>query len=296
MQENQDINEQENVNLREQNTRLIAEISGLRNQIDRLQYRTKELQVTNKSLQEQVEKLSKSKKELEELQSQKDDLFALIIHDIKNPAAIIQGLVDLLKSFNYNAVDQQEIIQDIAETTTKIVNLSREVSRVMALEATSLMLDKELVDINIIIEDLFRINRIAADKKMIDLLLKLGKDMPETLMDPQKIAEVIDNMLSNAIKFTPRGGKVLISSNCKNDFIVVDVKDNGLGLSEDDIRSAFKKGTRLSTQPTGGESSTGLGLWIIKKLVEAHDGRVWVKSALGKGSTFSFSLPIIKEK
>ena len=86
---------------------------------------------------------------------------------------------------------------------------------------------------------------------------------------------------------------MLVSSSFRDDYIVVEVKDTGPGLSEEDLRKAFKKGVRLSSQPTGGESSTGLGLWIIKKLVEAHKGRVWVKSAVGKGSTFCFSLPLV---
>ncbi len=288
-----DISSQEKINLLvRDNKNLKSEINGLRSQIDRLQSRTKDLQDSNKSLHEQVQKLSKTKDDLEELQRQKDDLFSLIIHDIKNPAAIIQGLVDLLKSYNYNAVDQQDIIKDIAETTTRIVNLSKEVSRVMALEGTSLNLEMEEADINEIINDVFRVNQISANKKMIDLMKKLGEDIPQAVMDAQKVSEILDNMLSNAIKFTPKGGKVLVSSSFKDDYVVVDVKDNGLGLSEDDLRKAFKKGTRLSSQPTGGESSTGLGLWIIKKLVEAHKGRVWVKSALGKGSTFSFSIPL----
>ncbi len=293
MQENEKVSSQESQNLQEQLDRLTSEITGLRLQIDRMQTRTKELQDSNKSLQEQVDKLNKSKSELEELQKQKDDLFALIIHDIKNPAAIIQGLVDLLSSYNYNAVDQQDIIQDIAETSKRIVSLSKEVSRVMALEGTQLLLYKELCDINLILEDQCAINSPAAERKSINLLMNLSDNLPESMMDPQKISEVVDNILSNAIKFTPKEGKVLVSSSFRDDYIVVEVKDTGPGLSEEDLRKAFKKGVRLSSQPTGGESSTGLGLWIIKKLVEAHKGRVWVKSAVGKGSTFCFSLPLV---
>jgi signal transduction histidine kinase len=77
---------------------------------------------------------------------------------------------------------------------------------------------------------------------------------------------------------------------------VIEVSDNGLGLSEEDIKRAFSKGARLSAQPTNGEHSSGLGLWIVKKIVEAHHGRVWVRSILGKGSTFAFQIPVSQPK
>jgi signal transduction histidine kinase len=117
--------------------------------------------------------------------------------------------------------------------------------------------------------------------------------MPDVDLDYQKIDEVIDNLVSNAIKFSHKGGKIRIKTrkNGNND-VTVEVSDNGLGLTEEDIQRAFQRGSKLSAQPTGGEASSGLGLWIVKKLVEAHNGKVWVKSALGQGSTFAFTIPL----
>jgi signal transduction histidine kinase len=269
-----------------------AELSSLRGQIDALGVRGKELLEQNKDLQESLNRLNNSKLELEELQKQKDELFTMIIHDIKNPAALIKNLVQLLRSYDLTATEQQEVIDDIVETTARIVSLSQEVSRVLALEGSRMTLDLEEVPINEIIDDIVRTNSINAEMKSIELVKELAEELPGVQVDPQKIGEILDNLISNAIKFTQKGGMVKVSSSFDGENVQVDISDNGLGLSESDINNAFHRGSRLSAKPTGSESSTGLGLWIVKKLMEAHHGRVWVKSALGKGSTFSISLPL----
>ncbi len=286
------LSQEEYKRLLSENSDLKAEVKSLRGQIDTLQLRGEELTKQNKELQEKVNKLASKKEELEELQKQKDDLFAMVIHDIKNPASIIKSLVELLRSYDLSATEQQEVIQDIVETTSKIVSLSQEVSRILALESSRLILDIESVPINNIINDVIRINTANANKKQIKIISELDDKLPNAQVDPQKYAEIVDNILSNAIKFTQKGGIVKIKSYKSDNSIVVDITDNGLGLSENDIKNAFQRGARLSTRPTEGEPSSGLGLWIVKKLVEAHKGKVWVKSALGKGSTFSFSVPV----
>ncbi len=278
-----------------ENSNLKAEIVALRGQIDALQLRSRDMYVQNKELKDHIDRLSKSKVELEELQTQKDDLFAVVIHDIKNPAALIKSLVELLRSYDLTASEQQEVINDIFETTKKIVSLSQEVTRILSLESNFINLNLDKVDLRDIIKDVQKRNTISATNKSISVLLDLAEDIPETYMDYQKIDEVLDNLISNAIKFSHSGGKVRILSKIKEDHLVVEISDNGLGLSEEDITQAFQRGVKLSAQPTGGEHSSGFGLWIVKKLIEAHKGSVWVKSTLGKGSTFAFSIPMIFE-
>ena len=275
-----------------ENQSLKDEVEALRAQINILQGRSYELNKQNKDLEEKAEKLSKGKKELEELQKQKDELFAIIIHDIKNPVALIKSLVELLRSYDLTATEQMEIIDDIFETTTKIVSLSQEVSRILSLESTAITLNLETYNINEIITDVFRRNSVASKNKKISMLLDLGNDIPQVELDYQKVDEIIDNLISNAIKFSHSGGEIRIKSINAEDNVVVEISDNGLGLSEVDIQKAFQRGSRLSAKPTANEPSSGLGLWIVRKLVEAHNGRVWVRSALGKGSTFAFAMPV----
>ncbi len=279
-----------------ENSNLRAEISALRGQIDALQARASEMRRQNNELQERLNQLSNSKEELEKLQAQKDELFALIIHDIKNPAALIKSLVDLLRSYDLSAVEKQEIIDDIAETTARIVSLSQEVTKILALETTRLELNLEPVQIENIVRDVVNRNYVAAKNKNIEMTYEVAKNLPDVELDPQKIDEVVDNLVSNAIKFTQNGGKVHIRTYLENKSVIVEVNDNGLGLTEEDIKKAFQRGAKLSAQPTGNETSTGLGLWIVRKLIDAHNGRVWVKSTLGKGSSFAFSLPVKQNK
>jgi signal transduction histidine kinase len=116
--------------------------------------------------------------------------------------------------------------------------------------------------------------------------------LPDVPVDHSKIASVVDNLLTNAIKYTYAGGSIRIYGESSLSEIQIHVKDTGQGLTPDDKKKVFATFTKLSAKPTGGESSTGLGLAIVKKIVEIHGGRVWVKSEHGKGSTFSFSLPM----
>lgn len=285
------ITKEEYEKLLSENAALKAELASMKGQIDAMNQRTSELSKRNKELEEKLEKLSKSKNDLEELAKQKDELFAVVIHDIKNPAALIKNLVDLLRSYDLTANEQQEIIEDIAETTLKIVKLSQEVTKILTLESGLMNLDFEPAPINVIIEDVVTRNKIAAQKKGMKLFTELTNDLPDVEMDAQKIEEVLDNLISNAIKFTQEGGSVRVKAYKELRDIIVEVSDNGLGLSEEDVAKAFRRGQKLSASPTGGESSTGMGLWIVKKIIDAHHGKVWIKSLLGKGSTFAFSLP-----
>lgn len=275
-----------------ENSELRAEIAALRGQIDALNVRGDQLSKQNKELQANLNKLESSRDEIEELQKQKDELFAVVIHDIKNPASLIKSLVELLTSYDLTATEQQEIIKDIAQTTSKIVSLSQEVTKILSLESSKIQLSFDTNDLNDVIKDVNQRNQIAAKNKSIKLFTDLMENLPEAEFDYQKIDEVLDNLVSNAIKFTPNGGTVRIKSSKELNNLVVEISDNGLGLNEDDLKHTFKRGAKLSAQPTAGESSTGLGLWIVKKLVESHNGRVWVKSSIGKGSTFAFSIPL----
>lgn len=278
-----------------ENTNLRAETSALRGQIDALNSRSEELRKQNLELKEKVDKLSRSKAELEELQQQKDELFSVIIHDIKNPAALIKSLVELLRSYDLTASEQQEIINDILDTSTRIVSLSQEVSRILALESTLMTLNLEPASINEIVKDVVLSNSINAQAKNIGIYVDIDENIEEFSLDKYKVYEVLDNLISNAIKFTQKGGEVRVKTKKESNRVIIEVADNGLGMTEEDINQAFQRGVRLSAKPTAGEPSSGLGLWIVRRLVETMKGRIWIRSALGKGSTFSFYIPITKE-
>jgi signal transduction histidine kinase len=277
-----------------ENANLKEELKALRMQIDRMQEQSRNLVIQNKGLQETINMSNKSKHELEELQHQKEDLFAAIVHDIKNPASVIKGLVDLLTNYDSTANDFDDIMKDISASSVRILKLSSEISKIMALEGTELKMHYDTVDINDIAQDVFTRNSYSARNKNLTYECMFDNNLPEVSLDIFRIDEVMDNLISNAIKYTQNGGSILVETTFDKDknHIVYSVSDTGQGLSEEDIKGTFQKGTTLSSKPTGGESATGLGLWIVKKMIEAHDGYVWVKSKKGEGSTFAFSIPV----
>jgi len=275
-----------------ENNQLRSKLAFLEVKMEKMNDKIKELNTNNKELSERAEQLNKSKEKLEELQSQKDELLSMIVHDLKNPASTIKNFIELLESYDLNAVEQQEIMSGLLETSSHILELADEVSKIMSIEKTSFKLNLSLHSINEAVDIIAKRNLPNAQKKNISLEVKKDETIPEISMDFNKIKEVIDNFVNNAIKFAPEGITVIIRTKNKGENVIVEVEDNGYGLSETDVQKAFEKGTKLSTKPTGGESSSGLGLWITKKIIEAHKGRVWVKSAKGTGSTFAFQIPI----
>ncbi len=267
----------------------------LRNQLHELNTNVQDLERANLHLIEQKEKLEKSKYKLELLHSQKEEMFAMAIHDIKNPASAIRGYIDLLNSFDLNAIEQQEIMVSLVSTSEDIVKMSQDMCSILAKAMPEPSLNFTKHQIGGIIETVVNQNLSYSKTKKVKLTKKIASHMPEINIDAEKIEEALDNLINNAIKFAPPETIIEISTYLKEEkkkTIVVQVKDNGVGLSEEDLRRSFQKGATLSAKPTGLEQSSGLGLWIVKKIVEEHGGNVWVESKLGIGSTFAFELPV----
>ncbi len=277
--------------LKEEVVQVRKENDQLQSMVQDLSRKTQELNSQNKELEVQVDRVSKVKSELESLQQQKDDVFAVIVHDIKNPASLIKNLVDLLRSYDLNSNETHEVLQDIVDTTTRIVSMSQELSRVMAMDQVEIQVSRHDVDVCSLVQSVTRRNNSAAQKKGIHIECAVPATAVHSELDNEKIEEVVDNLLSNAIKFSLPGTTVTISVQTGPDFFSIDVTDQGIGMSKEDIQNAFQRGVRLSARPTADEPSSGLGLWIVKRLVEAHDGSVTVQSEVGIGTTFTVMLP-----
>jgi len=267
----------------------------LKKKIEELNLNVETLEKANVHLVEQKEKLAVSKRNLELLHAQKEELFAMAVHDIKNPASAIRGYIELLNSYDLNAVEQQEIISSLVASSEDIVKLSQDMCSIIAKAMPEPKLKFIECSLKRIIDDVYNQNLSYAKAKKVKLINKSTVDLPLVKVDPEKIEEAIDNLVNNAIKYAPLNTIVEVRSFIKTTdkkYIVVEVEDNGVGLAEEDLKRSFKKGSVLSAKPTGLEQSSGLGLWIVKKIIDEHGGKVSVESKLGVGSTFSFLLPI----
>jgi signal transduction histidine kinase len=282
--------------------RMIDELKNQKEENEYLKKKIKELNTNiemleqvNVNLLKQKERLSESKRQLELLHIQKEELFAIAIHDIKNPAAAIQGYIQLLNSYDLNAHEQHEIILSLASSSENIVKLSQNMCEIIAKSMPEPKIGLVSSSLTNIINDVCNQNMSYAKTKKVKLLNKSSRDIPEIQIDAEKIQEALDNFINNAIKYAPPETTVEVKSYVKQGekrSVVVEVTDNGVGLSETDAEKCFQKGMILSSVPTGLEQSSGLGLWIVKRIIEDHKGKVWVNSKLGAGSTFGLEIPL----
>jgi len=270
----------------------IEENTHLQKKIKDLEFQVSSLENANGNLVKQKQKLTESQRQLEELQAQKEDLFAMAIHDIKNPASAIKGCIDLLNSYDLNATEQQEIMSSLIISSENICKLSQNMCQIIARKKPEPSLNFSNVQLKTLIDEVCLNNTSYAKAKKIRLINKSSIGLPEIKADEAKIQEVIENLINNAIKYGPPDTVVEVRTYVKNKSILIEVTDNGVGLSADDLKQVFQKGAVLSAKPTGMEKSSGIGLWSVKKIVEEHHGRVWVDSKQGIGSTFGIEMPI----
>lgn len=190
----------------------------------------------------------------------------------------------------YVSEDQKEFLQIIHSTSEEMLTLVNDLLDVSVIESGKLELQCQKGSINSLIEDRIKINKVIAKKQNITLHSDLA-EIPESMFDPNRITQVMDNLISNAIKFSPHDLNIYVTSKMHNNMVRVSVKDEGPGISKEDQSRLFGEFQRLAAQPTDGEKSTGIGLSIVKKIVEVHGGTISVFSKLGEGATFSFELP-----
>lgn len=232
---------------------------------------------------------------LEQLNDRKNEFLGIVAHDLRNPLGSIIGYVRLILTELRDNAESVSLakgdLRAVLQTAEAMSHLISSLLDVAAIESGKITLDRHPDDLTSLLHECERLHRRYAEQKNIRLVID-NDPVPETTFDRARIREVIDNLLSNAIKYTHPGGTVRVSCDTTDREIVMHVADTGQGLSARDIQSAFVSFGRLSSRPTAGEPSTGLGLAIVKKIVELHGGRVWVESEVGRGSTFSFSIPI----
>lgn len=255
--------------------------------------RTKELQLANTSFREINDKLEDAIEELTVLGSEKDEFMGIAVHDLRNPIGGIRSLALLLESAQTLTPEKvQSIGAMMRKSSDTMLTLIGNLLNVNELERGAAQFSPETFDISLLLRDIADDYADRATAK--NITIQYAENTPEARVYGDRTAclQIFDNIISNAVKYSPRGKRIWIDVNAGKDGMVrVMVKDEGAGFSIEDKQRLFGKFARLSNEPTGGEQRTGLGLSIVKRLVEAQSGRVWCESELGRGATFVVELP-----
>ena len=256
---------------------------------ERVAARTQELTNANRRLAAQWARLRQAN-------SFKSEILGTVAHDLKNPLGVILGRTEILKemiagagALDENVKVQIAYIRDAANRLTEMVDDL--VADAMA-DALDITVRREPVDITVLVQEVAEANRPLAARKQQTITVAAPANHI-AMCDADRVREAIDNLVSNAVKYSPLGGAIDLLVGEEDGGILVQVSDQGAGLSPEDISRLFGRFQRLSAKPTAGESSTGLGLSIVKRIVDLHGGRIAVESAgPGQGATFKMTLPV----
>ncbi len=225
---------------------------------------------------------------------EKTALLSITAHDLKNPLQAIWGLLDILE-IKIDRLEKEEILEiiyDIKNSTKTAIHITKDLLDLHKYEAGKFnLLVTTFSPFDILMNLIDQYQRIS-DEKQIRILLKNEIDDVSIYADKNKVERVLENLISNAVKFSPFNTKITISLKLKPKSLVISIKDEGPGLSDSDKKQLFKKFAKLSAKPTGGETSSGLGLSIVKLLTEAMGGSVYCISEFGNGAEFFVEFPI----
>jgi signal transduction histidine kinase len=235
--------------------------------------------------------------ELEQLNKQINRFVGMVVHDLRSPLNCLIGFNDLLlfdrDKLDSESVEMVELMKNSAKGMLEIVNDLLDVS---VLESTNITANTSDCDIKHVIDQSVRQSRALAAKKNIQIDVIIGKDIRPIEADNSKLVQVFINLISNSVKYSNCGTRIEIYVSMEEAFVAIDVVDQGLGIPQEDIKGLFKPFHKTSVRPTAGEKSTGLGLFIVRKIIEAHQGTISVFSVVGEGSKFSVKLPVPLKK
>jgi two-component system, OmpR family, sensor kinase len=247
----------------------------------------------NNDLVNTQRELNKSNHQLAQLNDQKNQLIGIAAHDLRNPLGVISGYLQFIKGTGDNLNEAQIAMLDkTVQTTQKMTSMLEELLDMSELESGKVTLNLKKVDLNQILKDNIELNQVIADAKSI----KIHLESPGALfirIDDSKVEQVISNFISNAIKYSHPETNIYVALSFDDKTVTVTVRDQGQGIPKDELKNVFEPFKTTSVKSTGGEKSTGLGLAITKKVIEAHKGKIGVKSKVAQGSEFYFELPLL---
>jgi signal transduction histidine kinase len=262
-----------------------------------LEEKREELERLNEQLTASNAELNEANARLRELAEMREEFLALTTHDLRSPLTVISGVISFFTSGRLGELspEQKNMVAMMERNTQNLIELVNDLLDAAKLESGSLQLEPTDVDLRDLVNETCDSFVELAREKGLTLT---REDMPAAVprvvrADRAKLRRVIVNLLSNALKFTPKGGRVAVRVEAEGDRAArIAVADTGVGITKDDLPFLFDKYEQARHRATRGEKGTGLGLYITRQLVELHGGTIHVESEVGRGSTFSFTLPL----
>jgi len=231
--------------------------------------------------------------QLEDLNQLKNEFLGMAAHDIRNPLTAILATSEILEMTAASATEEKltHMAQQVQTAGNRIKTLLSNLLDVNAIDSGKRNIDIQPIEVETVLEQISTNHLPAAREKQIDLIREPAAETDIIQADATAISQVLDNLISNAIKYSEPGKRVWIKSQRREEKITLSIRDEGPGLSEEDRGKLFGKFARLTPRPTAGETSTGLGLWIVKELVQSMEATIRCESALGEGTSFIVEFP-----
>lgn len=228
------------------------------------------------------------------VEQMKQELISIATHELRTPITGIKGYLDMILAGDTGGVNSEtkEVIEELVVINGHIADLVDDLLNIGRIEQGRMEVKPVEMNLILSVHNLVKELSASAKDKNLEIVFSPPKNIPQVKADPERVKQILTNLLGNAIKYTPKG-KVEIILEPKGREVICHVKDTGLGISKEDQKQLFKKFSRIKNEKTRTITGTGLGLWIVKQIVEMMAGKIWVESVENKGSTFSFSLPTV---
>lgn len=231
--------------------------------------------------------------ELRRLERVRRDFVANVSHEFKTPLTAIQGFAEtLLAGALEDRRNSRRFLEIIRDHASRLGRLTDDLLKLSLIEAGKLELDIQPIALADLVAACVETSRFQANQKQLVLEVKCPSQLPRVKGDAGRLREVLQNLLDNAVQYTPTGGRILVSAALQDQRMVITVADTGIGIPEAEQGRIFERFYRVDAARSREVGGTGLGLAIAKHIVEAHGGRIWVESAIGQGSKFHFSIPL----
>ncbi|MEW6102013.1 MAG: ATP-binding protein, partial [Candidatus Omnitrophota bacterium] len=253
--------------------------------------------LSQQSLERKVEERTKELKlaieEVQKISKRKTDFVSSVSHELRTPLTSIKGYASILLTGKLGKLPPEvhERLDKINRHSDELTHLVNDLLDISRIESGKMIMKKETLDLKAVMEQISDLLSVQLKERELKLIVDIKDDARNISADSSQINRVFINLIGNALKFTPAGGQISITGSKKENLIQIDVSDTGCGMPQEALELIFEEFYRVDNDINQNVKGTGLGLSLVKHIIEAHGGKIWVKSKEASGSTFSFTLP-----